>query len=173
MPRWLRVIRGMIGTGLAFAIGGPVIVSIIGALFMVFGNASLSSVVFTAARASVVSFVIGVVFSGILALASRARLFEKLSLTLFTALGGGVGLLAWTAMGLSGAFTAWNFETGLVNLILLTGIGTGAAAATLLVARKAGAKTALGADEEHLELGEGEANPLDMSRDAEPVRHRD
>ena len=173
MPRWLKILRGMLGTGLAFAIAGPLIVLLIGAFFMVFGNASLQSVLFTAARGSVVSFVIGLAFSAVLALAARGRLFEKLSLRLFSALGGGVGLLAWTAMGITGAFNVWTLNDAVVNLILLTGVGTGAAAATLLVARKAGAPAAVGAEEERLELGEGAAPPLDMSRDAERARRHD
>ena len=170
MPRWLKILRGMLGTGLAFAIAGPLVVLLIGAFFMVFGNASLESVVMTAARGSAVSFVIGVVFSGILALAARGRLFEKLSLKLFTALGGGVGLLAWTIMGLMGAFKVWTPGDAIVNLILLTGVGTGAAAATLLVARKSPAT--LDASEEPLGIGEGAATPVDLSRDAERVSHR-
>ena len=171
VPRWLKLIRGMIGTGLAFAVAGPAIVLLIGTFFIVFGNASLGSVVATAARGSVVSFVIGVVFSGVLALVARGRIFEKLSLKLFSALGGGVGLLAWAAMGLNGAFKAWNVDTALVNLILLTSIGAGAAATTLFVARKS--KAALNSREEQLGLGEGEASPIDMSRDAERVTYRE
>ena len=171
MPRWLRLVRGMIGTGVAFAVGGPAIVAIIGLGFWLFGNASLGSVAFTAARSSVVSFVIGVLFSGILALAARVRGFEKLSLKLFTLLGGGVGFAAFMAMGLSGAFSAWSFDTGLVNFLLLTSIGAGAAAATLVVARKATA--ALDSGEEPVSLGEGSASPVDMSRDSERVRHRE
>jgi len=161
----------MLGTGLAFAVAGPVIVSLIGAFFMVFGNASLGSVAATAARGSVVSFVIGVTFSGILALAARGRGFEKLSLKLFTALGGAVGLAAWLAMGLNGAFIAWSFETGLVNLLLLTSVGAGAAATTLVVARKS--KAALDGSEERLSVGEGPATPADMSRKSERVRNRE
>ena len=65
-----------------------------------------------------VSFVIGVLFSGTLALAARGRGFEKLSLKLFTALGG--GLAAYTAIGLSGAFSRRSLDTAGVNLLLLT-----------------------------------------------------
>ena len=170
MPRWLRVVRGMLGTGLAFAVAGPVIVSLIGAFFMVFGNASLGSVAATAARGSVVSFVIGVAFSGLLALAARGRAFEKLSFKLFSALGGGVGLVAWLAMGLGGAFSKWSFDTGLLNFLLLTSVGAGAAATTLFVARKS--RVSQDASEERLSVGEGPATPIDMSREAERVRHR-
>lgn len=169
MPRWLRLIRGMIGTGLAFAVGGPAIVAAIGTGFWLFGDVPLSAVVLTAARSSVVSFVIGVLFSGTLALAARGRGFEKLSLKLFTALGGGVGLAAYLAMGLSGAFSRWSLDTAGVNLLLLTSIGAGSAAATLFVARKATA--ALGSDEERHSLGERPASPIDLSREPERARH--
>jgi len=137
MPRWLRLIRGMIGTGLAFAVGGAAIVGTIGLGFWMFGDASLFGVAGVAARSAVLSFGIGVVFSGALALLARGRSFEKLSVKAFAALGGAVGLAAWTAMGLNGAFSAWSLDTALVNLALLTGIGAGSAAATLLVARRA------------------------------------
>ena len=171
MPRWLRLVRGMLGTGVAFAVGGPAIVATIGLGFWLFGNASLGGVAFTAARSSVVSFVIGVLFSGILALAAHGRGFEKLSFRLFTALGGGVGFAAFIAMGLSGAFSAWSFDTGFLNFVLLTSIGAGAAAATLLVARKATA--AVGSGEERVSFGEEPASSVDMSRDSERVRPRE
>ena len=171
MPRWQRLVRGMLGTGVAFAVAGPAIVATNGLGFWLFGGASLGGVAFTAARSSVVSFVIGVLFSGILALAARGRGFEKLSLKLFTALGGGVGFAAFMAMGLSGAFGAWSFNTGLLNFVLLTSIGAGAAGATLVVARRA--MPAVDSGDERVSLGEGAASRVDMSRDPERVRHRE
>ena len=73
MPRWLRLVRGMLGTGVAFAVGGPAIVATIGLGFWLFGNASLGGVAFTVARSSVVSFVIGSSSSPHSAAASASR----------------------------------------------------------------------------------------------------
>jgi hypothetical protein len=154
----------MIGTGLAFAVGGPMIVAAIGAGFWLFGDASLLGVVAVAARTAPISFVIGVVFSGMLALIARGRGFEKLSLKLFSALGGGVGAATFTAMGLNGAFSAWSPGLALVNFVLLTSIGAGAAAATLWVARRA--RTTIGREDPPLGLTEGPAQTMETARDS-------
>jgi|GEM_PF-5725453 len=39
-------------------------------------------------------------------------------------------------MGINGAFKAWDFDTGLLNFVLLTSMGGGAAMATLALARR-------------------------------------
>lgn len=171
MPRWLKLIRGMIGTGLAFAVAGPAIVGAIGLGFWVFGDASLGGVAMVAARSAVVSFAIGVVSSGILALVARGKGFEKLSLKLFATIGAGVGLAAYTAMGLSGAFDAWSPSAAIGNFVLLTSIGAGAAAGTLWVARRS--RVTLASSDEPLSVGEGAASTIHMSRDVERARHRE
>jgi hypothetical protein len=163
MSRWLKRIRGMIGTGLAFAVGGPIIVAAIGTGFWLFGEAPLASVVFVAARSAPVSFVIGVVFSGLLALIARGRGFENLSLKLFSALGGSVGAAAFIAMGLNGAFNVWSPGVAVVNFALLTSIGAGAAAATLWIARRA--RATIERDDPPLSLTEGPATPVNSVRD--------
>jgi hypothetical protein len=163
MPRWLKRIRGIIGTGLAFAIGGPIIVAAIGAGFWLFGEAPLLGVLFVAARSAPVSFVIGVVFSGLLALIARGRVFENLSLKLFSALGGGVGAAVFTAMGLNGAFNVWSPALAVVNFTLLTSIGAGAAAATLWIARRA--RATIDRVDPPLSLAEGPATTMDTARD--------
>ena len=167
MPRWLRILRGMLGTGLAFAVAGPIIIGMIGLGFWIVGEAPLLGVVAVAARSAVLGFGMGFVFSGAVALLARGRTFERLSLPAFTALGGSVGLAVWTAMGLNGAFSAWSLDTAVANLVLLTALGAGSAATTLLVARRA--KGAPNAADDQLALGEGPASTIDAQQSE---RHR-
>ncbi len=92
MPRWLRVIRGMIGTGLTFAAGVGVVGSILGLVGLLLGELSWDDLRMVA-KLSVVAFLVGVGFSGVLAIAARGRRLETLSLRYVTALGAGGGLL--------------------------------------------------------------------------------
>lgn len=79
MPRWLRVIRGMIGTGLTFAVGVGVAGSILGVVGLLLGELSWNDLRMVA-KLSVIAFLVGVAFSGVLAITARGRTFDKLSL---------------------------------------------------------------------------------------------
>ena len=141
MPRWLRVVRGMIGTGLAFSAGVGAIGGVVSALIVLFSKsvslADLPGVLGLAARFAVVAFPVGVAFSGALALVARRREFSKLSLPLFGALGAGAGFLLFLLLGFNGAFAAWSTVDLIANLAILTLLGGGAATGTLIVARRA------------------------------------
>jgi len=154
VPRWLRVIRGMIGTGLAFAVGVGVVGVLIGLVGLVLGKVSPSDFGMVG-RLSVIAFLVGVGFSGVLALTARGRRFEAISLRYVSALGAGGGLLYFLFIGFMNGFASWSLRNGIGNLVILTLLGGGSAAATLLVARRAVA--ALTPDEELPRLGEGEA----------------
>jgi len=162
MPRWLRVIRGMIGTGLTFAVGVGVVGSLIGLTALAFGQASLDDLRFVA-KLSVVAFIVGVGFSGVLALAARGRTFDKLSLGYVTALGAGGGFLYYLFIAAMNGARVWSVRLALLNLTILTVLGAGSAAAMFLLARKA--KETLGSGEQARSLGEG-------THDAPPVRHK-
>ncbi len=56
MPRWLRIIRGMVGTGLTFAAGVGAVSSAIGLVAMVVGKLSAISFLQEVGRFSVVGF---------------------------------------------------------------------------------------------------------------------
>jgi len=155
MRRGLQLVRGIIGTGVAFAIGGGAILGLIGGTLSLLGGPPIRAVLATAARGSVLGFMIGVVFSGLLALVARGQSFASLKLSRFAGLGGAIGIFAWLLMGVNGAFHAWSLDTAIMNFVLLTLMGAGSATAILVVARRSG-RTAERSDMRELPLPEAE-----------------
>lgn len=153
MPRWLRLIRGMIGTGLTFAVGVGGLSALVGSIAMLAGELTVLEGMQMAGKLSVVSFLLGVVFSGVLALSAGGRSFNKLSLKFVTALGASGGLIYWLLIGFGNAFRVWSLASAIGNLVILTMMGAGAAAATFILARRAG--HALSSGDEMASLGEG------------------
>lgn len=153
MPRWLRMIRGIIVTGFTFAIGVGVATSMIGLPIWMLGGISLRSLFETVARFSLVSCVVGMAFSGLVAITARGRSIDKLSVPLFGALGAGVGFLYFLFMGLSGAFSAWSRSAAIINFLLVTVTGGASAAAILMLARRG--RPELKGTEEPRNLDEG------------------
>jgi len=153
MPRWVRVVRGMIGTGLTFAVGVGAVVGAIGTALWIAGGPPFVEVLRTVGKFYVVSFLPGVAFSGVLAIAARGRQFSKLSLRLVGSLGAGAGLLYFLFLAMNGGRN-WTPRLALLNFVLLIVIGSGAALGMLLIARRA--RTALDAGGDVPELGAGE-----------------
>jgi hypothetical protein len=151
MAAWPRIVRGMIGTGLVFGagIGGAALV--VGLAAMVFGEASLGDLRM-AARVSVVGFLVGVGFSGILAITARNKRFSELSIPRFAGLGAGAGLLYFLFIAIN-ASHVWSLGAAIGNLVLLTAMGSLAATGTIVVARKA--RPELGSADNTKFLGEG------------------
>jgi hypothetical protein len=135
MPRWLRIVRGMIGTGLAFMVGGTAVGFMFAVPFWLLGRISAIDTLI-ALRFGVVAFPIGVVFSGLLALTARGKTLEKLSVRRVAALGAGVGLAYFALISRNG-IGVWSLGDALINLTSLTVLGGGSAAAILLIARRA------------------------------------
>lgn len=133
----VRLVRGIIGTGLAFAVGGGAILGAIGGTLSLLGGPPMRAVLATAARGTVLGFMLGVAFSLLLAFIARGRSFASLKLSRFAGLGAAIGILAWLLMGLNGAFHAWSLQNGIMNLVLLTLMGSGSATAILLLGRRA------------------------------------
>ena len=154
MPRWLRVIRGMIGTGLTFAAGVGVVASMIFVLptWLLLGGDSGREMLVMIIKSSIWAFPIGVAFSGVLAITGRGLPFDKLSLPRFAALGAGAGLLLFGLLAIN-AWQAWSVPDAIANATLLILLGGGSATATLLLARRAG--RALKSGDESRSLGEG------------------
>ncbi len=153
MPRWLRVIRGMIGMGLTFAAGVGVVASMIAVLpWLLLGGDSGREMIRMVIASSIWAFPIGVAFSGVLALTRRGRAFDKLSLPHFAALGAGAGLLLFGVLGVN-AWHAWSVSTAIANATIFVLLGGGSATATLMLARRAG--PALKSGDESRSLGEG------------------
>jgi len=152
MPRWLRVIRGMIGTGLTFAASVGVVSSVIAVLISLLGG-SLDPELFRLAVASAIwAFPIGVAFSGVLSLTARGVSFDKLSLPRFAALGALGGLLLFGVLALN-AWDAWSVSDAITNAAIFVLLGGGSATGTLMLARRAGPVIKPG--EESRSLGEG------------------
>lgn len=153
MPRWLRVIRGMIGTGLTFAAGVGVVGSAIGALVWLFpGAISAREILQIVGMSAVIAFPVGAAFSGVLALTAGGRPFDKLSLPRFAALGAGGGLLVFAVLSVN-AFRHWSVADAIANLTVLTLMGGGSATAILMLARRV--QPALKPGDASRSLGEG------------------
>ncbi len=152
MPRWLRVIRGMIGMGLTFAVGVGVVTSMLGLVGVLLGQLALDDLRM-AGKLSVVAFIVGVAFSGVLAITAHGRTFDRLSLRFVTGLGAGGGFLYFLFIAAMNGVRVWSVAAAIANLAILTLLGAGSAAATLLLARRAG--RALKPAEESPSLSEG------------------
>jgi hypothetical protein len=153
MPRWLRVIRGMIGTGLTFAAAVGVVSSLVGLVALLAGELSGRELLEIVGKLSVVASLVGVAFSGVLAITAHGRPFDRLSLRNVTALGAGGGLLYFLFIAAMNGARVWSASAAIANLTILILIGGGSAAGTLILARKAG--SALKSGEESRSLGEG------------------
>ncbi len=153
MPRWLRVIRGMIGMGLTFSAGVGAVASLVaGLVWLLPGIDGGREMIRRVIASSIWAFPIGVAFSGFLAITARGRSFDKLSLPRFAALGAGVGLLFFGIMA-TNAWQAWSVSTAIVNATIFVLLGGGSATGALMLARRAGPALKPG-DESH-GLGEG------------------
>jgi O-antigen/teichoic acid export membrane protein len=153
MPRWLRVLRGMLGMGLIFSAGVLAVASTIAGIAWVVSGGTLGrQVLIPVVGSALWSFPIGVAFSGLMALSARGRAFDKLSLPRFAAMGAGAGLLLYVVLAAM-AWPAWSAQAAIVNAVLFMGLGGGSATVTLLLARRA--RPAITPGDEPRRLGEG------------------
>jgi hypothetical protein len=153
MPRWLKVIRGMIGMGLTFTAGVGVGASMLAALmWLIPGGSSDQELIEAVIKDSIIAFPIGVAFSGILAITARGRAFDKLSLPQVAALGAGGGLLLFGLLAVN-AWQAWSVSTAIANATIFVLLGGGSATASLVLARRAG--PALKPGDDSRSLGDG------------------
>ena len=151
MPRWLRVIRGMIGMGLTFSVGVGVVASMLAVLpWLLLGGDSGREMIQMVIKSSIWAFPIGVAFSGVMAITARGRPFDKLSIPHFAALGAGAGLLLFGVLAVT-AWQAWSVSDAIANVTILTLLGGGSATATLLLARRAGPALKSGEESRSLE----------------------
>ncbi len=167
MPRWLRVVRGMVGTGLTFAVGVGAIAVSVALVGVLAGELTGRELLQVVGKLSVVSFLVGVLFSGALALTARGRTFDRLSLRYVTGVGAGGGVLYFLLIA-TNAWKVWSPMAALGNLALLAVIGGGSAAAALLLARRAGRALAAGGDTRR--LGDAMIDVPVAQREAERVR---
>ena len=157
MPRWLRMVRGTIGTGLAFSVGGGAVALMLGVPMWLAGRIGALDIIGVGARFAAAAFVLGLAFSAVLAVTARGLSLEKLSLRRVTAIGAGLGL-GYFALIATNGIDVWTPGIALLNLASLMAMGGGSAAAILLLARRAG--SSLRAPDEPPLLGEGAFEPL-------------
>ncbi len=168
MPRWLRVIRGMIGMGLTFAAGVGVVASLIFVLptWLLLGGDSGREMLVMVIKSSIWAFPIGVAFSGVLAITGRGRPFDLLSLPRFAALGAGGGLLLFGLLAIN-AWQAWSASDAIANAAILVLLGSGSATASLIIARRAGPALTSGEESRSLARDEAAGSPLGVSSSVE------
>lgn len=138
MERWSRVVRGMTAMGLTFSAGVGALGSLAALVSGFFlGGEAVADMFMMAAAAAAWAFPIGVAFGGVLAIAPGEGRFERLSIIRVAMMGAGAGLLLFGALALN-AWQSWTVATGLANAAILTLMGGGSAALSLLLARRAG-----------------------------------
>jgi hypothetical protein len=145
----------MLGTGLTFGAGVGVVASIVAGIAWLAGRGTAHELLGLAGRFGVVAFLLGVAFSGILAIAARGRHFSKLSLRLVGSLGAGAGVLYWVFLAMNGGRT-WSPRDAVANFVLLLVMGAGSATATLLIARRARSALTSGDELDSLAPGSSE-----------------
>jgi hypothetical protein len=149
MARWLRKLRGIVGTGLTWAVGwaaGGLLIGVASVLlpwlpwdgfFRIF-DAPLPAL-------AVPGFIGGLLFSIVLGIAGRNRRFDELSVPRFAAWGAAGGLLlgllpaVLVLLGLAstegGRLGVWQFTAVIIGPLTL--FSAASAAGSLLLARKA------------------------------------
>ena len=146
----------MIGTALTFAAGVGVVASTIaGLVWLLPGSDNGLEMIRLVIASSMWAFLIGLAFSGFLAITAHGRSFDKFSLPRFAALGAGVGLLFFGLLAIN-AWQAWSVSTAIANATIFVLLGGGSATGTLMLARRAG--PALKSGDESGSLGEGEGS---------------
>ena len=158
MKQWLRRVRGVVGMGLIWAVGGMGVGGLIELLDNVLpgGLAMASAVDMWPQTLAIPGFIAGLVFGAVLAIVGSRRRFDELSLPRFTAWGAVAGLLL-------GGLTMVLGIRAPVLAVTITTLGSAVAAAgSLVLARFAERRELLsaGADVTEAGLTEGEARQL-------------
>lgn len=139
MAGWPRIIRGMVRTGLTFAVGVGAVTSIVGSIITLVTHSSFRELFQMVGKFWVVGFLLGVVFSGFLAAAARSRWLARLSIPRVASLGAAAGLLYFALIGVN-ARGHWSAADASLNLVTLLVLGGGSAAAVLVLARRGSAE---------------------------------
>ncbi len=129
-----RILGAMLITGLTFAVGVGAVASLAGIVAVLIGQAVLADFAMVG-KISVVAFLVGIAFGGLLALTARSRRLAEFSIARFAALGGGAGLLYFLLIAPT-AYRHWTIANAIGNLATLIFLGGGSAAAVLALARR-------------------------------------
>ena len=131
MKKWLKRIRGAVGTALTWAAGWSVVGAITGLVTVVAGIDPVSAIFWIGATFGISGFIGGAVFSFVLGIVEGRRRFDQMSLPRFAAWGALGGLLVSTLIIVRGG------GMGVIGLGLMTLLATGSAAGSLVLARRA------------------------------------
>ena len=138
MKRWLKRIRGVLGTALTWAVAWSGVGVVLGLVGGVVAPGAVSVVDWVVTLVGVfgpLGFVGGVVFSTVLGIAEGRRRFDQMSLTRFAAWGA-VGAFLVSAFLVLGDSSLLGFDKVLL-IAVMTLLGAGSAAGSLALARKA------------------------------------
>ncbi len=139
MKKWLKRIRGVLGTGLTWALVWGVVGTAIRIVALAisddpFGGVEpVTSVLALLGTFGAMGFIGGVAFGTVLGITEGRRRFDQMSLPRFAAWGGAGGLVLSVIM-----FIAGGFQIGLGELVILGTLpllGAGSAAGSLALAR--------------------------------------
>ena len=137
MMRWPRPVRGAVGTALTIAGGLGLGVASLGVLGWLSGEVDGRTLLHLTGQFAVVGFVVGLTFAAGIAFTARRRRVAQLSVRQVTSLGAGAGLLYFGAIAAANGARVWSAGAAVGNLVVLVGLGAGAATALLLIARRA------------------------------------
>ena len=155
MKKLLRRLRGAVGMGFVWALGGVAVGGVIELLANIFPGMPIASAVdMWPQLLGMVGFLGGGIFATVLGIAGRRRRFDELSLPGFTILGAVAGLvlgIVTVALGAGVPFVALT--------TLLSAVG---AASSLALARKAEKRELRGADQNVDDVGLTEAERREL-----------
>jgi len=163
MRKWLRRIRGALGTGLTWAAAWGGVGAILGLLgffwppFM--GPPLIIGPVGGFFSFGVAGFIAGASFSTVLGIAERHRTFDELSLPRFAAWGAVGGFVMSLLLGVTSAGPVGSVAVAASIVALL---GAGSAAGTLALARKADDRALLDAGADVADIGLTEAEKREL-----------
>ena len=138
MRKWLKRMRGVLGTALTWAVawsGVGVVLGLVGAVVAPGAGSVVDWVVTLVGVFGPLGFVGGVVFSTVLGIAEGRRRFDQMSLTRFAAWGA-VGAFLVSAFLVLGDNSLLGFDK-VLPILVMTLLGAGSAAGSLAMARKA------------------------------------
>ena len=159
MKKWLKRIRGAVGTALTWAVVWGGVGTIYGLLILAISGGGPGVLVGNALALAMIGFVGGAIFSTVLGITEGRRRFDEMSLPRFAAWGAVGGLLLSVLLiadGAAGGATAGIFY-GVLPLL-----AAGSAAGSLALARRADDRELLehGADVADIGLTEEERREL-------------
>jgi hypothetical protein len=144
MSSFDRILRGMLGMGVVFSAVGGLFVAALGFYAVVIAGVDrddLDFVVVATLGWFAISFILGMLYGGLLAILARGRSFKEVSMVRATSAGAAVGLVPALLMFVASLFTGGSLREIREPLMLFPPIGAALGAMTLFFARRAKPET--------------------------------